>query len=149
MPAQAEERADDMATIDGLGPASPVSGTTARQGRAGTGFSVPTAARGATTAAAAEAPAVMLGGLLALLAEESDEASDREARRHGHDLLAELAALQRALLSDDAAEGVQIDQLHRLAKLAAGVPAAADPRLREVLEAITLRARVELARFGE
>ncbi len=147
-PAGAEERADEMTVINGLGPASPISGTAARQGKAATGFGVSTAARGGTTTAAAEAPAVMLAGLLALQAEDSGDALDREARRHGHDLLAELVALQRALLADGADGGVPVDQLRRLATLAAVVPPAADQRLREVMEAITLRARVELARFG-
>jgi hypothetical protein len=137
-----------MTVINGLGPVSPISGTAARQGRAAAGFGVPTAARAGGTIAAEEAPAVMLAGLLALQAEDSGEELDREARRHGHDLLAELAALQRALLADGADGGVPVDQLHRLATLAAAVPAAADPHLREVMEAITLRARVELARFG-
>jgi len=144
----AEERAGEMTVINGLGPAAPISGTAARQGRAAGGFSVPTAVRGGRTVAAEEAPAVLLAGLLALQAEDSGEARDREARRHGHDLLAELAALQRALLADGADGGVPVEQLRRLAGLAATVPAAADARLREVMEAITLRARVELARFG-
>ena len=73
--------------------------------------------------------------------------AQREARRRGQDLLAELAALQRALLSDAAEGGVPVQQLRRLEQLAAEVPAAADPRLREVMEAITLRVRVELARY--
>jgi hypothetical protein len=137
-----------MTVINWLGPATPIGGTTARQGRAAAGFSVPATARGTSAAAAAETPAVMLAGLLALQSEDAGEAQDREARRHGRDLLAELAALQRALLADDAELGVPIDQLYRLARLAAAVPAAADPRLREVLDAITLRARVELAHFG-
>jgi len=137
-----------MTVINGLGPTSPIGRTAGRKGQAADGFNVPTPAGGGTAGAATEAPAVMLAGLLALQAEDSDEVNDREARRHGHDLLAELVALQRALLADGADEGVPIDQLRRLAQLAAAVPTAADPHLREVMEAITLRARVELARFG-
>jgi hypothetical protein len=109
---------------------------------------VPVAARGGSAAATAEAPAVMLSGLLALQDEDAGEVQDREARRHAIDLLAELAALQRALLADGAGEGVTIDQLRRLARLTAAMPAATDPHLRELLEAIVLRAQVELARFG-
>ena len=86
----------------------------------------------------------MLAGLLALQAEDCDEARDREARRRGHDMLAELAALQRALLIEG---GVPVDQLRRLEGLAADTPPCSDQRLREVMEAITLRVRVELARF--
>jgi hypothetical protein len=67
---------------------------------------------------------------------------DREARRHGHDLLDALAALQRAVLTggDDAAA------LERLAGLAATVPHAADARLAAMVSAIVVRAKVELAR---
>jgi hypothetical protein len=134
--------------ISGLEPAAPIGGTGSRQGRSASGFSVPAAARGGTAAAASEAPAVMLSGLLALQAEDSGDVQDREARRHGLDLLAELAALQRALLTDGAVPGANTDDLRRLARLAASLPAAADPRLAAVLEAIVLRARVELARLG-
>jgi hypothetical protein len=136
-----------MSVISGLGPASPIGRPAGRLGRPAGGFSVPTAGRSGITAAAEEAPAVMLAGLLALQAEDSDEPRDREARRHGQDMLAELTGLQRVLLADGADGGVPVDQLRRLARLAADVPAAADPRLRDVMEAITLRARVELARY--
>jgi hypothetical protein len=94
--------------------------------------------------ASTEPPAVMLAGLLALQAEDGDEARDREARRRGHDMLAELAALQRTLLAEG---GVPVDQLRRLEALAADPPSASDPRLCGVIEAIKLRVRVELARF--
>jgi hypothetical protein len=86
----------------------------------------------------------MLAGLLALQAEDCDDARDRDARRRGHDMLAELATLQRALLTEG---GVPIDQLHKLDELATDAPPVSDPRLRAVMEAITLRVRVELARF--
>ena len=137
-----------MATINGSGiiGLGPIGGSVTRPGRSGAGFSVPTAAGGGKAAATAGASSVDLAGLLALQSENPDEVQEREARRHGHNLLAELAALQRALLADDA-EPVPLDQLQRLERLAAAQPATADPKLREVLEAITLRARVELARF--
>jgi hypothetical protein len=59
-------------------------------------------------------------------------------------LLAELAALQREVLAGapDAA------RLARLTGMAAEVPEAADPRLRDAVAAIALRARVEAARYG-
>jgi protein-disulfide isomerase-like protein with CxxC motif len=68
--------------------------------------------------------------------------ADREARRHGQDMLAALAALQRALLggSDDVAT------LQRLAELAVAVPLATDRRLAAMVSAIVVRVRVELAR---
>jgi hypothetical protein len=86
----------------------------------------------------------MLAGLLALQAEDCDESRDRAARRRGQDLLASLAALQRALLSE---AGVPVDQLRQLEQMVADAPLASDPHLREILDAITLRVRVELARF--
>jgi hypothetical protein len=84
-----------------------------------------------------------MAGLLALQEAGGDEVRDREARQRGRDLLDELAALQRELLAGapDAA------RLARLAELAAGLPLAADPGLRAVVQAIALRARVEAARY--
>ena len=133
-----------MAIISGLGPASPADRTPARPGRSVSSFSMAPTTRSRAAEAATEPPAVMLAGLLALQAEDCDEARDREARRRGHDMLAELAALQRALLIEG---GVPVDQLRRLEGLAADTPPCSDQRLREVMEAITLRVRVELARF--
>ena len=80
--------------------------------------------------------------MLALQEVGGETVEDREARRHGHDMLAALAELQRALLGggDD---GVA---LQRLADLAASVPHATDPRLAAMVSAIVLRVRVELAR---
>jgi hypothetical protein len=72
----------------------------------------------------------------------SETVEDREARRHGHDMLAALAELQRALLSN--AGNGQV--LERLAELADAVPQATDPRLAAMISAIVLRVRLELAR---
>ena len=67
---------------------------------------------------------------------------DREARRHGHNLLEALAELQRALLigNDD------VGALQHLAELAAAVPRATDRRLAAIVSAIVVRVQVELAR---
>lgn len=83
-------------------------------------------------------------GMLALQEIAADPVQDRSARRHGRALLAALARLQRHLLggSDQAAA------LRDLTDLARTVPAATDPALAATLQAITLRARVELARRG-
>jgi hypothetical protein len=70
---------------------------------------------------------------------------DREARRHGGDLLAELEALHAALLGKPHG----FDGLRRLAALLNRPPAMArDPRLAEAVAEIGLRARVELARHA-
>ena len=133
-----------MSVISGLGAASPAGRTSTRSEQPAAAFAVVVPARARAAEAPAEPPAVMLAGLLALQAEDCDESRDRQARRRGQDLLAELAALQRALLSEG---GVPLDQLRNLERLIAEAPPAADPRLREIMDAITLRVRVELARF--
>ncbi|HEY7581017.1 MAG TPA: flagellar assembly protein FliX [Acetobacteraceae bacterium] len=107
------------------------------------GFSVPLqpGAAGAT-AAATEASAPTFVSILTLQELGGETVQDREARRHGQDMLAALADLQRALLlpADDAAV------LARLADLVASVPRATDRRLAAMLSAIVVRVRVELAR---
>jgi hypothetical protein len=107
------------------------------------GFSVPLqpAAAGMATAAN-EVVAPALASMLTLQELGGETIQDREARRHGQDMLAALADLQRALLlpADDA--GV----LARLAELAASVPRATDRRLAAMVSAILIRVRVELAR---
>lgn len=132
-----------MAFVQGVGRAGAVDWSAARPAARGGGFSVtarPAAAAG-TLAATAE---VALGAMLAMQETEGAAVRDRAARRRGQDMLAELAALQRALLAGGADES----GLGRLASLAAQVPEAADPALREVVAAVTLRVRVELARHG-
>jgi hypothetical protein len=72
---------------------------------------------------------------------------DRQARRHAEAVLAQLAALQCALLGDMPGLGDEPGTaLARLAGLAETAPEAADPGLAAVLAAVTLRARIELAR---
>ncbi len=137
-----------------IGAAAAIRATeTARNGdaaAAGTAFRVPGEAAVAGGAVAAAAPARGLDALLALqetaAAAQDPAARDREARRHGRDLLEELAALQKALLSggDGAGEGA----LGRLVALLRSMPAAADPGLDGVLRSVGLRARLELARRG-
>lgn len=111
----------------------------------GRGFQLPHEAAGSLAAPGA-ASEVTLGGMLALQEAESGAVQDREARRRGQDLLAELAALQRALL-DEADPEAAPAALQRLASLARAVPQAASPALRQALAAIVLRSRVELARY--
>jgi hypothetical protein len=84
--------------------------------------------------------------MLAAEALDRGPARDRAARRRGQAMLGGLTTLQRALLEDgdqDCAES-----LHRLAALIADMPQADDPQLAALLDAIALRARVELARLG-
>jgi len=110
-----------------------------RQMRGPSGFRVPQA----RTAAAGPAPGVEevgLAGMLALQELPDPALADREARRRGHDILAALAELQRAMLGPGEADTAG------LVALAAAVPQADDPALRAIMAAITLRARIEAAR---
>ena len=110
--------------------------------RTSTAFAVPEGGAAASNGVAGAAPTAALASMLALQEMGGEAPEDREARRHGHDLLDALAALQRAVLTggDDAAA------LERLADLAATVPQAADTRLAAMVSAIAVRAKVELAR---
>jgi hypothetical protein len=130
-----------MDAIPGLGPAGRITQGSVRTAPRGGGFSVPTGGNAAASGAAAP---VSMAGLLALQEAGGDEVRDRDARRRGRDLLDELAGLQRELL----AGYTDPVRLTRLADLAATSPHAADPRLRDVVQAIVLRARVEAARYG-
>jgi hypothetical protein len=119
-------------------------GTAAPLGRGGGrpgGFSVRPDAGGVAGAAAAGGVAPVGLGMLAL--QESGTAMERDAaaRRRAESLLQEL---QMELLAGRAAEP---GRLARLAALETGEDGA-DPALREAVQAIVLRARVELTRRG-
>jgi hypothetical protein len=120
--------------------------TAPRKAAAKSRFAVPHDAA-AETAAPAESAAI--GGLEAiLLLQEASDASvaDREARRHGRDLLAALAALQRAILAAGGETGAVLAHLATLAEISP--MEARDPALRAVVAAVVLRAKVELARHA-
>ncbi len=107
------------------------------------GFFVPSEPAGAEQAAAATGPqATASSAMLTLQELGSETVADREARRHGQDLLAALTALQRALLGGGDDQAV----VSRLTELLAAVPLATDRRLAAMVSAIVVRARVELAR---
>jgi hypothetical protein len=111
----------------------------ARAGRGG-GFHLP-AAR--TDSAAPSMAPTAATGLLGLQQSWSPAEQDDAAQRRGHALLAELAAMQRDMLRG------RLDPagLSRLAAMAEG-EAGQDAALREIVEGISLRAKVELARIG-
>jgi Class II flagellar assembly regulator len=92
--------------------------------------------------AVVETPAMSPASMLSLQEVGGETVEDREARRHGNDMLAALGELQRALL----ASGGDAGALQRLLDLAASVPRATDPRLAAMISAIVVRVRVELAR---
>ncbi len=137
-----------MTSIDGLGPPAPLP-SAPRPGapaRRADGFALPRPedSQAATADATAVGPASGLDALLTLQEEAPDpDARDRAARRRAQDLLQALASLQRALLADD--ESAAVGALEALLR---DPPIAADPGLAELAAAVTLRARVELARRG-
>lgn len=101
-------------------------------------------AGGGTQAAPAQGVAAPQGASLLALQESAPAAErDARARRRGQALIEELTALQAGLL----AGRIEPGRLRALARLSAG-EAAADPALAAILAAISLRARVELARLG-
>lgn len=125
------------------GPATPV--VPART-PVSTGFLVaPSAATvpaaGPAAAGVGRIASVNAAAMLALQEQTTAEPGDREARRHGRELVDALAELQRALLRDGAG-----DALQRLAAMADLPLPAADPILARAIVAIRLRARVEVAR---
>lgn len=114
--------------------------TPARTAARGGGFRLPA---GEAAAAASGVAGLSASGLLALQSPMTAAERDAAAARRGEALLRELDTLQHGLLSGRLRESA----LRRLAQLSAG-EAGADPALRETLEALSLRARVELARHG-
>jgi hypothetical protein len=137
-----------MDPISGLPPTGPLAPVSARARARGRGFSVADGAAAPVSAGLDEADCVAEASLAGLLALQEDAGGgatrDRAARQRGRDLLAELAALQRDLLAGPPGAA----RLARLVDLADAAPDAADPRLRDILTAIALRARVEAARYG-
>ncbi|MFC7473225.1 flagellar assembly protein FliX [Dankookia sp. GCM10030260] len=111
-------------------------------GRPGFALAPPGAEAPAGTAATAAAGPVGLG-LLALQEGDDRAARDQAAWRRAESILKELQALQRDLLHD----GSDTKGLARLAALEMG-EAGEDPLLRDAVEAVVLRAKVELARRG-
>ncbi|MCW8085294.1 flagellar assembly protein FliX [Roseococcus sp. MDT2-1-1] len=80
---------------------------------------------------------------LALPAERNPEERDDAARRRGHTLPEEMEELRRDLLR----ARMDPSRLSRLSLLAEG-EAGHDPGLQEAIEAISLRAKVELAGYS-
>ena len=80
--------------------------------------------------------------LLFLQEVDSPQERDARSRRYGTDLLDLLTKLQHGLLDGAAPDSV----LNQLRTLSGQLIVAANPTLREAVEAITLRAHVEIAR---
>jgi hypothetical protein len=131
-----------MAAIEGIGAPGAARTGVRRPARAAPGFAVPSDAAASGHAVAEAQPAPPLASLLALQEVGGEAPEDRQARSQGQQILSELAALQRAMLTGNDEAAV----LRRLAELAATLPRATDGRLAALVSAIVVRARVELAR---
>lgn len=127
--------------IEGIRRPLAAAGATVRAANAG--FAVLVAAEGMPGLPPAIPPAA-LGSVLALQEQAADVIRDRQARQHGHALLQALASLQHALLAGGCCAGT----LRHLAALADTCPAPPHPGLAAVLQGLSLRAQVELARHG-
>ncbi|MEQ8656349.1 MAG: flagellar assembly protein FliX [Hyphomicrobiales bacterium] len=112
------------------------------------GFSVPSQGDGATGSPTSVSSGVSgVQGLDAILALQSvDNADDRERRavRHGHDLLDQLEALRADLLAGH----ISPQRVGSLLSLIRAKQGADDPKLAALVDDISLRARVELAKLG-
>ena len=144
-----------MTMIDGIG--LPGVALAARRNRPTLGFVLPAQTRAmdapAMTDTSTPVFAAFMDGLLGLQEQAPDAPSapavrDREARRHGQALLSVLAEMQLSLIGSRDGPGSLTLLSERLSGLAEAIPVAADPRLRAIIGAITLRARVELARHN-
>ncbi len=126
-----------------IGPVSPPS-TTARPKRAeGEGFAAALQRANALTPAVG-ASAVVTAGLLGLSVEDDREERDRRARQRAGKLLAGLSRIQLALLNGR----VDAAMMTQLADLAGLANEADDPALKGLVDSITLRVKVELARLS-
>ena len=114
-----------------------------RAGSSGGAFGVATPEAAETRLVGAASCLTGLDGLLAMQEAETSEVGERQARRHGQTILAELTRLQLSLLG---AGTMPTSELTRLAELVEAVPFSADAGLRAVLQSIALRAKIELAR---
>ena len=125
-----------------------VPGSAGATGPRGSGFTVESGRSEAAPGLARSAGPIGLEGIEALLAlQVADDPRSRRRRAvaRGRDMLDVLDDLRIGLLSGR----LSPEKLDRLAALVAADPGAADNEgLRRVLDAIELRARVELAKLG-
>ena len=134
-----------MRDVSGVSKGGAVGGVRGASGRPAKGISLRgTGANGAASATTAASATAAVGGLSLLTVQEDGDRPGRDAaaRRRASSILDELQGLQAELL------GGRPDpsRLARLAALQSGEEGA-DPRLRETVRAVALRARIELARL--
>lgn len=131
------------------GPKSSASAGKARKtGSSASGFSLSAYDQSAAGSSAPVASGVSgvqsLDAILALQSVENSEDKQRRAVRHGHDLLDQLEALRADLLAGH----VSPQRVGALLSLLRAKQGADDPQLSALIDDISLRARVELAKLG-
>lgn len=126
--------------IGPLGPAAGLAGS-GRTARRGAGFALPGTPGAAAASAAASTGGI--GALFGLQEELSPRERDDAAQRRGQALLEEMDGLRRDLLRG----AIPHARLARIALLSDG-ESGADPELRAAMEALSLRAQVEMARYS-
>jgi hypothetical protein len=131
--------------VEGSRPAgaTPIRKDSKGGGRGEFADSLRTGASAAPAPVAAAAPPGGIEGLFALQ-EVSDPTADSQAAARGGEILDRLDELRRGLLLGQ----ISPDRLAQLARLSRDASRqASDPRLKEVLDEIELRAEVELAKL--
>lgn len=115
----------------------------------GSGFSLPSQSGAASASSSSVSASAMTGvqsldAILALQSVDNEEDRSRRAVRHGHDLLDQLEALRADLLSGH----IPPQRIGALLSLVRAKQSVNDPALARLIEDISLRARVELAKLG-
>ena len=134
--------------IQGPNPLRNAPGKKAKTSEGGDGFARELAETGedsqGTGGVVAAGTVAPMDALLALQEAGAQPHGDSQAKRRAEDMLDALEALRRSILTGE----IPVDDLERLSGLArAGRAKVDDPRLEEVLDAIDLRAKVELAKY--
>ena len=134
--------------IQGPNPLRNTTARTTKKSGDGDGFARELAEAGeeshGTSGVVAAGPVASMDALLALQETGDQPRGDAQAKRRAEDILDVLEGLRRSIL----AGAIPVQDLERLSGLArAGRAKVDDPRLEEVLDAIDLRAQVELAKY--
>ena len=109
-----------------------------------TGRMFPAHELAANTAEPAQIAPADLTSLLHLQEAEAEGERKRRTQRRAQDMLACLAALQRAMVAGEDGAGV----VRELSALQADEHPTGDPVLDDLLRSVRLRARIEMARYG-
>lgn len=127
---------------------SAATGKARKSGSAASGFSIPSQGGDASGSSSAVSGGVAdvqsLDAILALQSVDNVDDRERRAVRHGHDLLDQLEALRADLLAGH----ISPQRVGALLSLIRAKQGADDPKLAALIEDISLRARVELAKLG-